>query len=562
MKFKDFQYKRPDYSKLHEFMDDAIEKMKLAKNADEQFAIFENVEEVYDDLDTDANLARIRYFLDTSNEYYKEEYKYISRESGAFNEKYNGISKIILESEFSDELVEKIGYVTVKNIEISNEISSPDIIEDLKEEKSLVLEYNSLLSRLTVTFDNKDMPLSMLVPYKESIDRDIRKVAFIAEGECYNSNKKQLDEIFDKLVKNRTRQANKLGFDNYVELGYKKMRRNCYDNSDIAVFKSEVLENIVPITNKLAKSRKERLNLDSFYLYDQNLPFKDGAAKLQIKGDELMQSFKRMFEEMSPKTADFIKIMTDYELFDLYPKKSKLPGGFCSFFPRYNSPFVFVNLNGTATDVYLLTHEFGHALARHISLKKEKKQYASQSMEISELHSMTMEYLATPWYNLFFGDDEKKYSLSHAEDALFLIAYACQVDEFQERIYKNPNMSPKKRDDLWLELEKIYRPHVDNSDLPFYSEGAGWQRQVHIYKSPFYYIEYAIAEIVAFQIFSMFLVDKEKAFDCYFNLLYQGSDKTFVDLIDTIGLKSPLKAGTIKETASDIFAWILSLYSN
>ncbi len=559
MKFKDLPYERPDYNKLHEFMDKAIEDFKAASCAEEQFEAFDRVEKMYDDLGTDSALARIRYFLNTSDDYYREEYKYISSQSAALNKKYDMISELILNSEYLEELKDKIGEVTVKNLLLLRNNISDETLEDIVEENGLVLEYNTIISRLTVNFDGKELPLSMLAPYKESIDREVRKAAFKAESECYKSVKEKLDDIFDKLVKNRTRQAKKLSFNSFVELGYRRMRRNCYTNDDVAIFRAQVLESIVPITTKIIERRKKRISIDDFFFYDQTLPFKDGAAKIQIKSEEMLGAVKAMFEEMSEQTSDFINMMIDNELFDLYPKKGKSPGGFCSFFPKYQYPFIFVNLNGTATDVYLLTHEFGHALAKFISTQKEQTQYASQSMEISEIHSMAMEYLATPWYELFFKEEAAKYSISHAEDALLLIAYSAQVDEFQEQIYTNPDMTPKERDELWLRLEKIYRPHVNYDDFPFFSEGAAWQRQVHIYKSPFYYIEYGIAEIIALQIFAMFTKNRYSAFNRYFELIQYGSEKTFVDLIEATGLKSPLKPDTVKETANEILEWIISL---
>ncbi len=558
MKFKDLPYKRPDYEKLHKFMDKALLDFKAASSASEQFAVFARVEDMYDDLTSEANLARIRYFLNTSDDYYREETRYISKQSGALNKKYDILSELILDSEFIDELEEMIGSVTVKNLELSKNIIIAETIEDIAEESRLVLEYNETISRLTVNFNGEEIPLTMLAPYKESTEREVRKAAFIAESECYKNVKDKLDDIFDRLVKNRTRQAKKLGFDSFVELGYLRVRRNCYTDKEVAVFKAQVLEDIVPITTEIARRRKERIGLDNYYFHDQTLPFKEGAAKLQVSGEELVLATKAMFEEMSEKTRSFINMMVDNELFDLYAKKGKLPGGFCSFFAKYSYPFVFANLNGTSTDVYLLTHEFGHALARYISLQKEKKQYAMSSMEVSESHSMAMEFLATPWYPLFFGQDAKKYAISHAEDALFLIAYSCQVDEFQEQIYKNPDMTASMRDELWLKLDSIYRPHIDYDDLPFYGSGAGWQRQVHIYKSPFYYIEYGLAEVIALQIFSIFTKDKDKAFKCYFKMLEYGSEKTFVDLIDTLNLNSPLKEGTLKEIREIILDYILS----
>ncbi len=555
MKFCEMEYIRPDSEKFLNDLKHETNSFANAKSADEQFEIYLKVHDLYKEYEFYYNLARLRGLININDEFYKEEFKHLQKYYISSLNEYSKLTKLILSNPYREELTDKLGYVTMINLEFSVKCQSELIASDILEEKNLVQEYNAALSKLTVEFNGETMPLNSLAPFKESVDRNIRKKAYIAEGECYLAIKPQLDDIFDKLVKNRAQQAKKLGFKSYVELAYMNMRRICYNVNDISVFKKQVLEDIVPIASNIQKNRCERLGLEAIKFHDLQLTFKDGSAKLQISGDEIIDALKKMYNEMSPQTAEFIEMLTQNELYDLYPKVGKISGGFCSYLEKYNYPFIFANFNGTSTDAYVLTHEAGHAFARYTANAKAK-QIASPAMEISETHAMAMEFLATPWYELFFKQDAKKYTLSHAEDALIFIPYACQVDEFQKEIYLNPDMTPQMRDEKWLEIERKFRPHMDYDDIPFYAQGGGWQRQVHIYRKPFYYIDYALSQMMALQFFDEFCKDEKKAFELYLCFVEYFGNKTFVDLIKAVNLKSPFKAGTIKDIALNLEKWI------
>ncbi len=556
MKFSQIQYYRPDFTKILRDMDEAILKGKNAKGASEQVSALEDFMKGYDEFSTQFAIARIRRLLNTSDEFYKNEQKQFSDNQPLFKLKYKKITKDILNSPYLKEIKEQIGEVAINSYELEDKIISSDIVKDMQEENELVNEYVNLTSKLTVDFDGQIMPLTLLSKYKESPDRQIRKNAYIEEGKAYEKIKDDLDEIFDKLVKNRTRQAKKLGFNNFVELGYARRGRNCYDSSDVKVFKSEVLEHIIPIVNEIFNTRKERLGINDIRYYDLLLPFKNGAPKPQINQEEIIKAAKVMYYEMSDITKSFIDLMLDNELLDVYSKINKAPGGFCTYIKNYEYPFIYANFNGTSGDVYVFTHEMGHALSNYLKSGKEKRSFATQTFDISETHSMAMEFLTSPWHELFFKQETKKYSLMQRENALIFIPYVCQVDEFQEEIYLNPDLTKKQRDELWLKIEEKYRPYFKETELPFYAQGAGWQKQSHIYKTPFYYIEYGLAQVMAMQFFLLFLEDKEMAYKLYFDFLSYGGEKTFTDLIDTLNLTSPLKKGSIKQIAQDFYSKI------
>jgi len=179
-------------------------------------------------------------------------------------------------------------------------------------------------------------------------------------------------------------------------------------------------------------------------------------------------------------------------------------------------------------------------------------------MESAEIHSMSMEFLTSPWHHLFFGGDTAKYELAHAEDSFFFLPYGCIVDEFQHIMYQQPALTPDERNAVWLELEKKYRPWNDFADLPFYSRGAGWQRQLHIYECPFYYIDYCLAQTIALQFFAAQLHDPKDAWKRYLALTKCAGSKTYAGLVETAGMQVPFAPGSLEKVADTVAAWIES----
>ncbi len=555
-KFSQIKYKRPDVEALLRSYDLLINEFDRAENAEQQRQIYIEVDDLTVDYNTQHALTRMRYFHDTTDEFYKGEMLFFSQKNPSVYAKYQLLQKKMLKSPFLEELTEGVGYVSVLNNRLAVKSFSPDIVPEMRRESELVLSYNNLISSLSVHFDGKDMPLSLLAPYKESTERDVRKKAHMVEGECYNSVKAELDDIFDQLVKIRTEQAKKLGFENYVELGYARMKRNCYTSDDIKLFKKQVIKTLVPTVTAIQKDRCARLGLSKLLFHDLTVSFPEGTPKPQIVGEDMIMAAKNMYRRMSPQTADFFEMMCENDLMDLYPNKGKFPGGFCSYLQKYKYPYIFANFNGTSSDVRVFTHEVGHAFAKYVSDLDGHHQFVTPTMDIGETCSMSMEFLCAPWYELFFKEQTQKYRLTHLENALIFIPYACQVDEFQEQIYKNPNLTPRQRDELWLQTEQKFRPDVSVEDIAFYSNGGGWQRQQHIYKTPFYYIDYALSQMVAFEFYLASLKDYDGAFNLYMEFLKKADTMTFTDLLKDLGLPSPLKPNTLKPLIQNLRKYI------
>ena len=556
MKFSEMQYTRPDYPAATKELEALASRLEQADSAKAQLEIYRELETLISHLTTQATLCSIRHTVDTRDPFYEEENDYNDQQAPLLEETMQKFRQALLASPYRAELEQQLGKLLFQNMELEEKGFAQSIVSLMQEENRLANEYQKLYASAQIPFQGKTVTVAQLGPYKESTDRATRRAALEAEGSFFDENREQFDALFDKLVKNRTAQAKALGFDSFVELGAIRRQRNCYTPEDAASFREQVVRDLVPLTVKIKERRAKRLGIEDFKFHDNALSFKDGSATPQGTPEEIMAAGKKMYQELSQETAEFIDLMFENDLFDVLAKEGKAPGGYCTSLPDYGCPFIFSNFNGTSGDVDVLTHEAGHAFADFIASKTVPVHaLRCPSMEGAETHSMSMEFLTAPWHHLFFGDLTDKYELSHAEDALLFIPYGCLVDHFQEEVYRHPEMTPQERNETWLRLEKLYRPYIDFDNLPFYSRGAGWQRQLHIYLYPFYYIDYCMAQVMSLQYFALSLEDREKAWDKYMAFVKQGGTKTFVDLAHSVGLRSPIDQGCVKDVCQATFQW-------
>lgn len=557
MKFSEMPYSRPDMEALAAVTTQTLEAMKAAPNAAGQIAAYDAYEKKMQTAGTMQQIAYIRHTINTKDEFYNAENDYMDEIGPKLQELTHRVNTALLESPYRAELERHYGALMFKNLEIAARSFSPAIVELMQEENKLVSEYQNLYASATVEFDGKIMPLPLLGPYKQDPDRAVRKAAYEADAKFFDSHREELDTLYDKLVKVRDAQAKKMGLPNYIPLGYDRMGRNCYTAKDVAAFRDQIAEDMVPIVAKVKEAQRRRIGVEKLAFYDEPISFADGNAVPEGTPDEILAAGKKMYQELSPETAEFIDFMFENELFDVLSRDGKAPGGYCTEIADYKSPFIFSNFNATAGDVDVLTHEAGHAFEDYRAFKQELPSLLhSPTIEACECHSMSMEFLTAPWHHLFFGKQTDKYELGHCEDALVFIPYGCMVDEFQHKVYENPEMTPEQRNELWLSLEKKYRPWIDFDNLPFYSRGGGWQRQLHIYEVPLYYIDYCMAQTVAFQFWNLSRENYAEAWKRYMTFVDKAGTATFAELVESAGLKVPYHAGCIKEIGERISRWL------
>jgi M3 family oligoendopeptidase len=547
MKFNDYEYVRPEIEPVTAQYKTLIEKFNNSQSADEQFKIINEINNLSKNLDTMANLVAIRHSINTEDAFYDNENEYMDNSGPLFQGLTVDYYKSLINSKFKEELIKKIPpqYFTKAEMEIKT--FSEEVVEDLQEENKLQSEYDKLISSAKISFDGKIMNLSQMQPYMQSLNREIRKEAYEKYTGFFEENMEKFDEIFDKMVKVRNKIAVKLGYKNFVELGYIRMHRSEYGAKEVEGYRNQVLKYIVPISNELRIRQANRLNIDNFKYYDKDLDFTTGNAKPKGGKDWMLERAKKMYSEISPETDEFFKFMIEKDLFDLETKPNKQSGGYCTFIQNYKSPFIFANFNGTSGDVDVLTHEAGHAFQVYESRNIEFPELIFPTYEACEIHSMSMEFITWPWMNLFFEENELKYKFSHLSSALLFIPYGVTVDEFQHKIYENPNLTPNERRKTWREIEKKYLPWLDYENNKFYNEGGYWFKQGHIFGNPFYYIDYTLAQVCSFQYWVKFnLGDRQKAWGEYLNLCKVGGSKPFLQLLQEGNLQSPFEDSTIE----------------
>lgn len=556
MKFSEIEYERPNVQELQEKFGHLINLFNKADSFDEQDALIRNINDLRMEFQTLGTIASIKYSIDTNDKQFEEEQDFYDSNSPVFDGLVHQYYTAIVKSKFRPELEKKWGKQLFDVAEVTLKTFSQEILEDLKKENELRTDYSKLLASAKIFFDGEEKNLQGLIPYMESTDRETRKAANEAKWKFFSDNEEEFDRLFDELVKLRDRIAKKLGYKNFVQMGYDRMGRTDYNAEMVAKFRKQVEKFIVPIAVKLKQKQQSRLGLESFKYYDQPLDYKSGNAKPHGSPDWIVSCAKNMYSELSPETNEFFNFMLDNEMMDLVNKKGKDTGGYCTFIEKYKAPFIFSNFNGTMGDIEVLTHEAGHAFQAYSSRNFEIPEYFFPTSEACEIHSMSMEFLTWPWMNCFFKDQTEKFKYSHLKGSVIFIPYGVSVDEFQHWVYENPQATPLERKQAWLNIEKKYLPYIDYDNNEFLEKGGRWQQQRHIYMSPFYYIDYCLAQICAFQFWKKALENREQALEDYLRLCRAGGSKSFLGLVETANLISPFEDGCLESFMGVIDEWL------
>jgi len=545
MKFNEYKYEHLDLEKIKKEFSELIKSFEKAENVEGQVNAFDEIIKLRNHIETMQTLVSVRHSIDTNDEFYDKENEYMDEISPILFGFTNDFYKALVNSKFKDELIQKYGKFLFDLAENTLKTFSPEIIPDAQEENRLSSKYSKLIASAKIDFDGKELNLSQMVPYTQSKDRNVRIEAAKKVAQFFAENQDEFDNIYDSLVKVRTRMAQKMGYKNFVEFGYKQLSRLEYDAKMVEGYRKQVLENIVPLHTELRERQGKRLGVDKLKFYDEAIKFNSGNADPHGSPEWILNNGKTMYKELSKETDEFFTFMTENNLLDLLSKKGKMSGGYCTYIPEHKAPFIFANFNGTSHDIDVLTHEAGHAFQVYQSRGFEVPEYLWPSYEACEIHSMSMEFLTWPWMDLFFENDTDKYKFIHLSEALLFIPYGVTVDEFQHWVYENPEATPKERREKWIEIEKKYLPTRDYGEVEELKNGIFWFRQGHIFSSPFYYIDYTLAQVCAFQFWIKSRENREKAWQDYLNLCKLGGSKPFFELMKSANLKNPFEEGTL-----------------
>ena len=558
MKFNEMTYTRPDIDALLARCRELAAKAAAAPDGDALVRLYYEQSEAFAEYNTAANLANIHYTCDTRDAYWKAEQDFFDANGPAVTNASVEISRAFLANPHVDALTEKFGTTCVAGMK--NAVLSMDdrTVELQQQFNALVSRYQQIYGGALVELDGKQLTIPQLGPYKEDLDPAVRRAAYEAEAGYFDAHRTELDKLYGQIVQNLNAQARVMGYHDYSELSYVRMNRIGYGPEEIRKFRDQVANDVVPQLQKVMSLRAKRTGIAHPAFTDLPILFRDGNPKPIPGYKARMDAARTMYHELSPETAEFIDFMQDNELFDVESRPGKMSGGYMTSLPSYKAPFIFANWNDTSGDVDVLTHECGHAFEGYVAERDPAipADLECPGMESAEIHSMAMEFLTAPWHHLLFGKDTDKYALLHAEDSFVFLAYGCEVDEFQHIMYQNPDLTPDERNAEWLKLEKKYRPWIDFDNLPFYGRGAGWQRQLHIYECPFYYIDYCLSTMAALQFFLLSLTDHKDAWERYLRLVRRAGMASYTELLETAGLKVPFEEGSIKGIAQQMTDWL------
>ena len=558
MKFSEMKYQRPDLDKVKALMAELTRRLQAAEDYAQAKAVFLEMEEESRHVYTQATLSSIRHSIDTRDAFYDGEEKFWNQAGPELREYSQRWTMAMLESPFRADFAAEYGDLMFVNAEIALKTFSPEIIAELQQENDLNQEYEKLLASAQIPFEGKTYTLSQMTPFKSDADDQRRLAAWKAEGQWYKEKQAQLDEIYDKLVHLRDSMGKKLGYEGYTTLGYYRMGRNCYGKDDVEKFRAAVQKYLVPVADSIYRAQAERLGKSyPLSFADAALEFRSGNPRPFGTPEEILAAGREFYDALSPETSEFFRMMLENELLDVLSTEGKAGGGYCTSIGDYEVPFIFANFNGTQGDVEVVTHEAGHAFAGWLNRKRVPAEYAWPSMEGCEVHSMSMEFFAEPWAELFFGEDTNKFLYSHLSGALTFIPYGTMVDHFQHVVYEKPDMTPAERHGVWKELLGVYMPWLKlDGDIPFYAEGEGWQRQHHIYSRPFYYIDYCLAQTVSLQFWAMIQKDRADAWAHYMAYTEQGGSRVFTELLKNAGLESPFEEACLRGVCETANRWL------
>ena len=558
MKFSEMPYARPDLAAVKEELAALTGQLKAAESYQQAREVFLAKEQTAKHLATLLTLAQVRHSIDTRDPFYDEEEKFWNAAMPEVEEYEQAWTTAMLESPWRSDFAAEYGELMFVNAEIKRKTFSPEIIPLLQQENDLTQAYEKLLASAQIPFEGGVYTLSQLSPFKNDPDDGRRLAAWKAEGQWYKENQSELDRLYDELVHLRDKMGRALGYEGYTTLGYYRMGRNCYTKEDVEKFRAAVVKYLVPVAEEIYRAQAERLGKSyPLSFADAALEFRSGNPKPVGTPDDILEQGRKFYHELSPETGAFFQTMLDCELLDVLSTEGKQGGGYCTNLDEYGVPFIFANFNGTQHDVEVVTHEAGHAFACWTNRDRVPMEYIWPSMEGCEVHSMSMEFFAWPWAEGFFGSDVRKFRYSHLSGAITFIPYGTMVDHFQHEVYAHPDMTPEQRHAVWKELLGVYMPWMKlDGEIPFYAEGEGWQRQHHIYSSPFYYIDYCLAQTVALQFWAAIQEDLGSAWKKYMAYTTQGGSRVFTELLRGAGLESPFEEKCLRGVCEKAMEWL------
>lgn len=549
--FDTIEYVRPDYDEMKKVWEDAAAQIRNAKTYAEVKAVMQKVEEASNHLMTMYSICSIRNTLNTTDEYYEKELEYNQNTYPTVMEASMQYERAVLESPFAKDLEAEYGKELLVSLQRDLDSFNPALVPFMQKEAELTTRYQKLMATAQIPFRGEVYNLYGIQKFFEDPDRTTRKEAFRAYSDFYHGNEEEMEDIFSQLVEIRNEMGKAMGDENFIPLGYKQQGRSDYGQREVEAFREQVREEIVPLCEKLYKAQAKRIGVDEIKAFDEKFVFPDGNAEPAGDDDYMIGQARSMYHDLSPETGEFIDFMIDHKLMDLKNKPNKASTGYMTFLPDYRAPYVFSCFNHTIFDMQVLSHELGHAFAGYQAMRHQPiSNYFSESTDIAEIHSMSMEQFAYPYAEQFFGKDADKYRFAHLQEAITFVPFGVAVDEFQHIMYANPELTPRERTWEWHKLEEKYMPWRKYEDDEFMERGGYWYHKLHIFLYPFYYINYTLTTMGAMEFKKRYEEDREAAWRDYLNLCNAGGSLSYLGLLKVANLSVPFEEGSVKKAVS------------
>jgi len=551
-------YLRPDLTDLEGRTRELDAATREAADAARTIELFEEWNRLRANVDTGKNVALVLYHQNTNDERAQAEQDFWDSAAPLLRELDVIHARAVLDSPHREAIEKKFGAQLIALKECMATTFAPEIKEALAEEAKLVTRHVELTAKPEVEFRGRKYSMDGVAKFFTDSDRATRLEAQQARDAFLAANHEELDALYDRLVALRHGMGRALGHDNFIPLGYELMTRAGYGPDEVARFRKALRDEIVPIAQELKRIQRERLGVDEIAFHDEPIWGKRGNPSPVGDAAFILENVRVMFHELGAELGEFLDLMLEKNLIDVDIRDGKAPGGFCTQFVDLGVPFVFANFRGTDDDVVVITHECGHAFQSYSSREQPLVEYAFPTYEACEVHSMGMELLAYPWMDRFFGEEAERFRRVHLERAIDMLPYIAAVDEYQHRVYAEPSRTPAQRNELWLEMEACYLPHRRYRELPYLEKGTIWQRQAHIYQMPFYYIDYALAEVCALQLYKRAAEDPKGTMEGYLAMCRVGGSVSFPEMLAIGGLDSPFDPDCLRAVADHVRSVLLS----
>ena len=455
-----------------------------------------------------------------------------------------------LESPFRMELDSNVYGLLDTKIKNAQKLFCEENIElEIKEDK-LVTEYFEITGGLNGIWDGEEKTITELQSYLQDSNRDIRKKAKTIISEQFLSVEKELQNILNQLIEIRHQKAKNIQLENYRDYMFKKYERFDYSAIDCYELAESIRKYVVPLKDKILLEKKDKLQLDTLRPWDVSAVTPDQKVLKPIANEnDLIEKSTHIFNKLDVEFSALLNRMYKHNCLDLTSRKGKAAGGFCEYLPASQLSYIFMNLNYTQDDIVTFIHEMGHSIHNELIKPLKLRQYIEIPAETAELASMTMELFSLNYWDTFYTDkkDLKQAKINFFKDVISYLPIMLIVDQFQHWLYENPSHTSKERNEKYLQLQKHYQSSVIHIDGYENWIATSWLPVLHIFEVPFYYIEYAIAQLGALQMYKQYKEDPKQALENYKKALSLGSSQSIKEVYDAAGIRFDFSGETIKE---------------